>query len=251
MSTSMTLLELRTASRQRADMVNSTFVSDTEFNSYINQSYFELYDLLTTVYEDYYVAPPVIFQTDGQIQQYPLPDGVLYNGAPPLYKLMGVDLGLASTTNAWVTLEKYDFIQRNMYIFPQLTSTYLGVFNLRYRLVGDTLMFIPTPSGGQFIRLWYQPRLQTLSFDTDKADGISGWNEYIVCDAAFKARQKEEDDISCNILAGQKMALIKRIEESAMNRDIGQPDTISDTRSRTTRWGTWGPPNGSGGFGGY
>ncbi len=253
MSTTMTLVQLRTAIRQRADMVNSTgvytnsFITDDELNSYINQSYFELYDLLITTYEDYYVAPPLIIPTDGSTQQYPLPDGTLYSAAPAFYKLTGVDLGLASTTNAWVTIRKFDFIGRNRYVFPQLTSTYLGVFNLRYRLVGSTLMLIPTPSSGQYLRLWYIPRLTTLSADADLADGISGWTEYIICDGAIKCMQKEESDVS--VLFGQKQALIKRIEESAMNRDAGQPDCISDIRSYSERWG--GGFNGDGSTGGW
>src|ERR1019366_3604868 len=135
------LCQLRLMSQQRADRVNSNFVTLPEWNSYINQSYFELYDLLITVYEDYYVAPPIIFQTVGTLDRYPLPDGILYAGAKPFYKLMGVDCGLASTGNAWISLGKFDFIARNRYIFPNLTSTFLGVFNMQYRLVGDKLMF--------------------------------------------------------------------------------------------------------------
>ncbi len=248
MSTVMNLADLRAAVRQRADMEKSQFVSDPELNSYINQSYFELYDLLVTLYEDYYVASPIVFATDGVTTQYPLPDGVLYNAAPALYKLMGVDLGLNQASNAWVTLRKFDFIERNRYVYPQLTSTYLGVFNLRYRIIGNTLMFIPTPSAGQYVRMWYVPRLSTLVNDSDTADGISGWTEYVICDAAIKCLQKEESDIS--IVAAQKMGLIKRIEDSAMNRDVGQPDTISDSRSFSERWGGNGP-NGDGSFGGY
>jgi hypothetical protein len=248
MSTTMTLLELRTAIRQRADMVSSTFVSDAELTSYVNQSYFELYDLLITTYEDYYSASPLVISTDGVTVQYPLPDGTLYSAAPAFYKLLGVDLGLSNSANAWVTLKKFDFIERNRFLYPQLNSTYLGVFNLRYRLVGNTLMFTPTPSGGQFLRLWYIPRLTTLSADGDTADGISGWTEYIICDGAIKCGQKEETDVS--ILMAQKQALIKRIEETAMNRDVGQPDTVSDTRSWSDRWGG-GSSNGGGSFGGF
>lgn len=249
MATTMTLSELMVAVRQRADMLPASytpttsstayFVSDPELISYINQSYFELYDLLVTLYEDYYVkTPPYEFQTDGTTAQYSLPSD--------FYKLLGVDLGISSGTNAWVTLKKFDFISRNRYVYPQVTSTYLGVFNLRYRLVGNTLMFIPTPSAGQYVRMWYVPRLTTLSSLSDTADGISGWTEYIICDAAIKCAQKEESDVS--VLGAQKMGLIKRIEDSGMNRDAGQPDTISDVRSRAESWGGYGAPNGDGGY---
>ena len=153
----LSLGELRQRAQERADRVNSQFVTMPEWNFNINQAYYELYDLLTTVYEDYYVAPRLQFQTDGTSQQYDLPNGQNYSGAPAFYKLYGVDLGLDSSTNAWVTIKKFNFIQRNQYVYPQNTSTFLGVFNLRYRVIGSKIMFIRTPSAGQFVGLWYYP----------------------------------------------------------------------------------------------
>lgn len=232
------LLSLRQQSQQRADRVNSNFVTTAEWNDYINQSYFELYDLLKNVYEDWFFAQPYIFTTDGS-DSYVLPDD--------FYNLMGVDCGLSPTGNAFVSIHKYDFIERNRYIYPNLTSTFFGVFNMRYRLMGNRLHFIPTPSANQIIRVWYVPRMVRLLQDTDMADGVSGWMEYIIVDSAIKALQKEESDVS--VLMAQKEALKRRIEETAINRDIGQPDTISDTRAG--RNGSWGNGMGDGSFGGY
>ena len=245
----LTLGEIRLRAQQEADMQNSQFLSLPEWNFNINQSYYELYDLLITTYEDYFVAPRLVFQTDGTTQSYDLPDGSNYDGAPALYKLYGVDLGLSNNTNAWVTIKKFDFIQRNRYVFPQITSTFLGVFNLRYRVVGNKIMFIPVPSGGQYIGLWYYPRLTTLLKDTDVMDGFSGWTEYVILDAAIKAMMKEESDPSALLV--RKAAIKSRIESAAMNRDAGQPDTISDTRTFSERWGSYGAPNGDGSYGGW
>lgn len=245
----MSLGQVRLLAQQRADRVNSNFVTKEEWNSYINQSYAELYDLLVTLYEDYYVAAPLTFITDGSTNQYTLPNGSNFNGAPAFYKLLGADCGLGANGNAWVTLHKFDFISRNRYVFPNVTSTFLGVFNLRYRVVGNTLFFIPTPSANQYIRLWYIPRVNTLLKDSDMLDSVSGWIEYVIVDAAIKCLQKEESDVS--VLLAQKQMLIDRIQSSAMNRDAGQPDTISDVRSFGERWGGYGSPNGDGSFGGY
>lgn len=245
----MTLGQLRTLSQQKADRVNSNFVTTTEWNVYINQSYFELYDLLITVYEDYYVAPALMLATDGVTNLYPLPNGTNYAGAPPFYKLMGLDCGLDNSGNAWVTLKKFNFIARNRYVYPNISSTFLGVFNLQYRLLGNNIELIPTPSANQILRVWYIPRMVQLLADTDIADGVSGWTEYIAVDAAIKALQKEESDTSA--LMAEKMALKKRIEDSAMNRDVGQSDTISNTRSWSDRSGNYGGAGGDGSFGGY
>lgn len=237
----LTLGQLRLMAQQRADRVNSKFVTKAEWNSYINQSYFELYDLLIQKYgDDYYVANPIQFTTDGSAQ-YALPNGINYSGALPMYKLLGVDLGISPVTNAWLTLKRYNFISRNRYVYPQITTNLLGIGSMRYRLVGNNLSFIPTPSAGQTIRMWYIPRMTTLLKDTDQVDGVSGWTEYIIIDAAIKALQKEESDVS--VLAAQKMMMIDRINAAAENRDAGEPETISSTR----RWGDmWGLGDGGG-----
>ncbi len=245
----LSLGQVRLMSRQRADRVNSKFVTDPEWNTYIVQSYFELYDLLVTLYEDYFLAEPLMITTDGVSGTFPLPNGLNYNGARPFYKIMGVDMGLNNGGNAWVTLKKFEFISRNRYVFPNVSSTYLGVFNARYRVMGTELHMIPTPSGGQFLRLWYIPRLTQPLLDTDVLDGVSGWTEYVIVDAAIKALQKEESDVS--VLYAQKVALRARIEESGMNRDAGQPDCISNTRTGSERWGGFGGPGFDGSFGGY
>lgn len=252
----MTLGQIRLLSKQKADRVNSQFVTDSEWNVYINQSAFELYDILTTRFEDYNVAPPALFQTTGNSDQYALPDGITpfidSSGSPivppPFYKLLGIDMGLALGDNAWVTLHKFNFISRNRFVYPNLTSTYLGVFNLRYRVMGNNILFIPAPSGAQFLRIWYVPRMTQLLKDTDILDGVSGWTEYVVIDAAIKALQKEESDVS--VLMVQKQAILDRIETTASNRDAGMPDTISNTRSFGESWGQGGPGF-DGSYGGY
>lgn len=248
----LSLGELRQRAKERSDRTNSDFVTVPEWNFNINQAYYELYDLLITVYEDYYVADRLTFNTNGTNQTYDLPNGQNYSNAKALYKLYGVDLGLDSTTNAFVTLKKFDFISRNKYVFPQNTTTILGVFNLQYRLIGQKIMFVPTPSSGQTIGLWYFPRLTYLLQDTDVMDGISGWTQYVIVRAAKYALDKEESDTSK--LDAELLFLKDRIESSAMNRDAGAPDCISNTRSWGARWGgdDSGGPSGSGSpSGGY
>lgn len=256
-----TLGQIRLAAMQRADRVNSNFVTKTEWNQYINMALFELYDLLVTVYEDLYVATPVQFVADGTTFLYPMPTGsnnFLSGITPsqtlvkpkPFYKLIGVDLALNNATNAYVTLDKFMFEDRNTFVFPNTASTIYGVFNMRYRLLGNNQMeFIPTPSAGQAIRIWYIPRLTELLQDTDTTDtGVSGWIEYAIVKAAFYALTKEESDTSSLVL--QLAALQERIQTTAVNRDAGKPEKISDSRSNSG-WGNGyngGGPNGRGGF---
>lgn len=246
----MTLSQLRLAAQQRADRVNSNFVTLPEWNSYINQAMFELYDLLVTCYEDYFVATPVSFACNGNQYLFDLPNGFNTFLDPTnqtftpkaLYKLLGVDLALNNATNAYVTVNKFNFIDRNRFVYPNTASTIYGVFNLQYRLMGTQIEFIPTPSGGQIIRLWYIPKLSQLLKENDVTTiGFSGWLEYVIVRAAKYALDKEESDTS--IMTQEILFLKTRIEETAQNRDAGQPDKISDVRSNG--WGN----NAGGGFG--
>lgn len=254
----LTLSQLRLRSQQTADRVNSQFVTKPEWNSFINLACQELYDLLVTLYEDDYMAPPIQFYTNGVSNQYPLPDGLntfldAYNPSVtvtprPFYKLSGVDLAIQNTNNGYVTVQKFGFIDRNKFIYPNTSSTIYGVFNMQYRLIGETIMFIPAPSAGQGIRLWYIPRMKELLLDTDTTDiGISGWLRYVIVRAAIYALAKEESDVS---VLEQELGYMKaRIEETASNRDAGSPEKISDARA--TNWYSGGGNGQNGGGGGF
>lgn len=246
----LSLYELRLRCQQRADRVNSQFVTTTEWNYFINNAMLELYDILIDAYEDYFKAPDACFQVNGTDMNYPLPNGVLSfddnNGTPfvakPFYKMLGVDLALNTANNAYVTVYRYNFIDRNRYVYPNSNGTIYGVFNLQYRIIGDSINFIPTPSAGQTIRLQYAPRLKALLADNDLTTiGFSGWLEYVIARAAKYALDKEESDTSK--LDAEILYLKQRIESASQGRDIGQPDTISDVQ---TPWGDRSPYSGWG-----
>lgn len=234
----MTLAQIRTAARQRADMTASQFVTNEEWNSYINSSLAELYDLLVTKFGNDYFVQTYSFQTNPSVERYDLPSD--------FYKLLGVDLALTpgEGDNGYISLRPFTFAERNRYATAN-AQTWIGVTNLRYRLSANKLWFTPIPQVGQTIRLWYVPRVIPLVNDTDENDGISGWLEYVIVDAAIKALQKEESDVT--VLLAQKGALIKRIEGAAENRDAGNPATVADVQFTSGAW----PYNAGFGGGGW
>lgn len=238
----MSLMQIRRLAQERADMVNSSFIAKEQWNQYINQAMFELYDLLTTVYEDYN-KKTITFQTVGNQSEYDLPNGILYSGAEPFYKLLGVDLGVNSTPNGWVTANKFNFIDRNKFYYPTTITPPYGN-GLQYRVMGSKIEFIPAPTASMPIRIHYVPRLIQLLRDQDITTiGVSGWLEYVIVRTAKYALDKEESDSS--VLTQELLFLKQRIEQSAVNRDAGRPDSISDTRA-AAYWGSgW---NNSGGW---
>lgn len=238
----MSLFELRLRSQQTADRVNSNFVTTTEWNAFLRLAMYELYDILIMSYEDLFASQYVFINTNGTTQNYPIPDGCnnYFGGSYPstsasgspsqaFYKLAGMDLGINTSNNAWVTLLRFDFIERNKYVYPNSTSTIYGVYNMRYRLMGNFVNIIPTPAGNQQVRMWYSPKLPALLQDTDLTTlGYSGWLRYPIVRAAKYALDKEESDTS---RLTEEIAYLKlRIEQASQNRDAGVPDTISNTR---------------------
>lgn len=171
--------------------------------------------------------------------------------APAFYKMAGVDLAVnTSTVNpAWVTLNKFNFIDRNKYVYPNSTSTIYGVYNQAYRIMGQQIDFIPVPAGNQTVRLWYAPRLPAMLKDSDLTTlGFSGWLRYPIVRAAKYALDKEEG-ADTSKLDSELLFLKTRIEQMSQNRDAGMPDTISETRRDGVYGGTgWGSGGGQGGW---
>lgn len=234
----MSLATLRRHAQEKADRVNSNFVSLSEWNTFLTLSLYELYDILIDTYQNYNVAVPIQFSTNGQQYLFPLPDGIItftnritntVFAAPPFYRLLGMDLSLNTANNAYVTLGKFPFTERNDYVYPNAAGTIYGVYNMRYQLVGSNLMVIPTPTANQILSIWYIPRLPELMQDTDLTTlGISGWMAFVINRAAKYALDKEESNT--DKLDAEILYLKGRIEESAIDRDAGLPNTISRVR---------------------
>lgn len=279
----MSLYELRLRSQQTADRENSFFVSTSEWNSFIRLAMYELYDLLVTCYEDYFAANWFMIQTNGSQFLWPLPDGatnylggtypnniqgvgsVIPEGvpAPAFYKLAGIDLNVNTSivTPSRVSLLRFDFIKRNQYVYPNSTSTIYGVYNMRYRLVGaqfipgqsyqqQQIMLIPTPAGSQSLLCWYTPRLPALLQDSDITTiGTSGWLRYVIARSAKYALDKEQEGANTDKLDAEILFLKQRIMETGSNRDLGIPDTISETRQDPIYGGTnWSGGTSGGGW---
>jgi len=134
-------------------------------------------------------------------------------------------------------------ISNPTYVFPN--PLLISTNEVRY--YADTNMYFACSNAGVTTTLYGTGTITppVVEEPNTVADGISGWLEYVVTDAAIKMLQKEESDTS--VLQFQKAALIKRIESAAENRDAGSPATIADVQWTN---GTWPFGNGFGGGGG-
>ena len=167
----VTLTELRTLSRQRADMENSQFVDDTELTRYLNNSWGELYNLIGENFnEDYFTTSSTISLTSGT-DSYSLPSD--------FYKLRGVDLVVTSTES--VPLRRYNWAQR--------TRNSLTVYarDYRYRLQKNSIVFTPVPSTSDSVKLFYIPSPRKLESVTPSGVTTGSTTTYTVSSHSFVA----------------------------------------------------------------
>lgn len=214
MAQTMTLLQLRTAVRQQADMVNSQFVSDAELNGYINQSIYELWDLLIENDQDFGVTSTTFTIATGNTQSLPA----------DFYKFKGLD-DLTSDSNSPLTVRKFSFNERNSYSLSGLPF-YRGAFSdVYYRVVGSSLLFEPPERAPGTYKLWYIVVPTALALDADTFDGVNGWHQYIIYDSSIKCLVKEES--STTVLEKLKEEQKLRIMKASSTRDNAQGEKVT------------------------
>ena len=209
----VTLADLVSQVRQRADMESSSFVTDAEIRIWINSALAELHDLMVMAFEDYYVE---------EHTPYALPGTGSFDLPNDFYKALGVDFTSGGITT---TVRPYAFAERNMYRSnAALVSGGIGA--VRYSIQGNKIKFLPegTPSGTAVLH--YIPECQQFADGEDDTELQSkaksaaiGYQDYLVVSAAVK----------CAMLMIEKGDLRQRIERAATTKDAGSPHRIVDS----------------------
>ena len=141
--------DLRTRARRRADMENSTFVTDAEIQDYLNSSISELHDYMVKSYEDYFVSE--------QTYSVPIATGGA-NLPDDFYKALGVDYNSGGITSS---LKAYSFSERNIYNTPYAVIDRLA--EPMYKVEGNKIKLIPNNSQSGTITLYYVPQATQFS----------------------------------------------------------------------------------------
>tara|TARA_R110000824_G_scaffold94917_4_gene228638 strand:+ start:349 stop:1014 length:666 start_codon:yes stop_codon:yes gene_type:complete len=207
-------------------MLNSTFITDSELVGWINIALAELHDILVTTYEDYYVST----------EDYSLPADNPGTLPDSFYKAIGVDLSMSGSfegSNVVYRMRPYSFQERAAYSNPLMTAS--RSTSTFYNIRGNEIHFIPNPTVGAAVRLYYVPEASYFSEaaiqpgDTigDVAPRVAiGWEEYIINDVCMKIVMKEEGDPTG--FASLKNAQRKRLETVAQIKDPGESKAITD-----------------------
>lgn len=212
MPTSLT--DLRLMARQKADMENSSFVSDDEVDRALQDGYKKLYKLLVSKNTDLFVAEPYEF-TLSSGNTVALPTG--------FYKLLGVDYNDGS----WRELDPFMFNERNAST-EALRGRRGRASKFRYRTIGSSLYITPSDDCAGDYRLWYVPTCPVLT-TTEELDAESDeYRDYVINEAAIVFLAKEESDVS--VLMAANAQIVMNIEKEAATRDIGRSERVQDVR---------------------
>lgn len=217
----ITLATLRVLVRERADMVNSAFVSDTatSLDQWINEGIATIHGKLIEAYQEEYVRNEVTINVVSGTEYYELPTD--------FFKLYEVDVPINGRSRS---MKPFNKMSRNLL----RNGILYGNFYLpRYRIVGRSsdqqvmgyIQFLPATFTGT-ITMAYAPDYTPLVADDDCFITFMGWEKYVVAYAARRALLKEESDV--RNLDADLMRWDKEFETLKENRDLNMPQSVAD-----------------------
>lgn len=227
-----TLSDLRTQVRRRADMENTNFVSDTEIDQYVQDSWGELYDLIIESSGGEHLVNPqsaAITTVAGTVGYTP----VNASAGGDLYKVIRVRAVDGDTTWNLDFNQKLDFASAldvnsrgrpTQYLTtgPQPTSS--GASG-----TSRQVWLHPTPDKAYTVYVQYIPIPRALTTSADvNVQSYTGWDEYVICDAAAKCAEKEESFELSDRLLRRKAAVALRIQWHAQTMSHDGAGQIHD-----------------------
>jgi hypothetical protein len=232
----VTLTTLQNRVKQRANVEvasNSALYSTTELNDNINEGLAKLYDLIISRQDQPYYLSSITFNTSTNSDTYIIGAGQAIN-ISDFYKGKGIDISfgqqivISARPFMWSERNRFKWYPGWIYSQPVFYH-FIGKASGSVANSGnDALKLIPTPSGQFNCTLWYYPVLAPLVSGSDTFDGINGFEEYAVLDAAIKLLTKQERFDHAQLLMSERQAQEMRIEAMLSDHDAENPMRVQD-----------------------
>ena len=145
-----------------------------------------------------------------------------------LVRTYGIDV---SVGGKWRELFPFQFAERNNFEDSVWQSTGVPMY-FRER-DADTIDILPTPDASYSYRIWYLPTGDDLNEDSDSFDGIAGWEDWPVHNAAMTVITRDKDIHGNFVLVQSELGRIEqRIKAEAGKRHVPAATRRLDTRGR-------------------
>jgi hypothetical protein len=222
MANTATLLQLRDRAKRHADLENTQFLLDPEWDNLLNLGGSELWDLLVDSNEDWCTATTTL----GPGTATPFVAGTTLYALPgDVLKLLQVDnvIGVGQRFN----IDRLPHGERN--------QGWPGRWCEGYRQFGSSIEFLPSAPSQGTVEVRYVPQWTLLTADGSVVPALIpvGWEEYIPLWAAVRAMSKARVDAST---PAQLLADIReRIKNASADRDTNAPARVADVSGRFAR----------------
>lgn len=215
MGRSIAFSELQARTLRAADMQRQVTqgYAVLDLPDVVNESVASLYDLITSAYEDYFVA-----STTYTVPPRSAPDVAL---PADFYKALSVQSGLPASPTTMMPISE----AKRPYAIADVDCD-------GYQLNGNNIMLLT--SSDPTVTLRYVPQAPYLvnPGDTISMAIVPGWESYIVYDAAASLVQKGDRDGTA--LLAKRDRISQRIQLLAGTRDAGRPHQMQDVYAFST-----------------
>lgn len=222
-----TLTNLLSDIRQRTNLENSTFVTDTELTEYLNQELAELWTRL--------------FLSEGQPHQR-LSQIIAVTAGTTLYSLnadfYAAQEVTASLGGAVISLHPFMPLE---HAYLQSAGASGAIGPVCYRIQAAQIEFLPA-SQAFTATVYYTPACPRLVSGSDTFDGYNGYEMAAVHGACATALAKAARDPSFYL--GQRERTYALIDAASARRDNSHPERVQDVMTP----GYWPPGVGDGWF---
>jgi hypothetical protein len=135
-------------------------------------------------------------------------------------KIVGIDYTVNGQTKS---MARFNFTDRNRI---KSNSSFWGSGRARFCLQGNSIRFMPVPTGAVVGTLYYVPTIPLLTLTGTLDAPISQWDDYLLNDAAAVCVAKEQGDPGYWKNAAD--AALASIIAQVPNRVTSEPETVTD-----------------------
>lgn len=239
MARTRSLANLRADLEYLADIQNLTNRHDqTNKNRAINQAIQSFREKLSLEGIAHYLQSNTVTLTPGATSPYPFAVVDLSALAPGVVRVYRVHV---TVDNRVYDLEGVEFTEVTRYQ-EDWSGIRTGIPVAFASKTTYTLALMPPPDSAYTAVIWYLPVLADLSADSDTFDGVAGWEDWVVLDAAVRIANRDRDQTQIALLKDERAIKWAEVIKSAsrVNRasTIRRRDTVAERWARAlyARW---------------
>jgi hypothetical protein len=225
----MNLGQIRDSARVKSDEQATGFLSNAQFNGFVNQAHRFIYGKIAQRFEDYFIVKGTalnggLFDSVAETQSYSLPATML--------KVVRVEHRDVNSTsdNDWRRIERTNSNNDHVNDYFPVRPGYSPYFS--YFIAGNQIHLRPIPREAFTVRLWFVPMATDMSSDTDEPSLPSPYHELVAEYASIQALRISGEGIWRENLEIFKLELENLLETIEFRDQSAETMTMTDVQDK-------------------